>query len=135
VGANAELKRLRTAITGELEIILQAQADALRARQLEYLLQGWRGLFPPTAESESRVSQRRERLGWKFARIRGSVFFRDPDRAMAEVFRRIEELGIPPESATGSSAAAQPPDEIRQRIIRRAQELRKQWAEQGQQAK
>src|SRR5690606_11069029 len=36
-----------------------------------------------------------ERQGWKFARIRGSVFFRDPARAIQPVIRRLEELGIP----------------------------------------
>lgn len=37
-----------------------------------------------------------ERLGWIFVRIRGSVFFRDPDTAMAPVFSRLDQLGIEP---------------------------------------
>jgi len=37
-----------------------------------------------------------ERLGWKFARIRGSAFYRDADAAMEAVFRRLEELEISP---------------------------------------
>src|SRR5262249_4867841 len=37
-----------------------------------------------------------ERLGWIFVRIRGSVFFRDPDTAMAPVFARLDHLGIEP---------------------------------------
>jgi very-short-patch-repair endonuclease len=47
-----------------------------------------------------------ERLGWHFVRIRGSTFYRDPDSAMAPVFRRIEEMEIPaegvPEGSTGT---------------------------------
>ncbi len=38
-----------------------------------------------------------ERLGWTFVRIRGSVFFRDADRALQPVFARLAQLGIPPE--------------------------------------
>jgi very-short-patch-repair endonuclease len=38
-----------------------------------------------------------ERLGWKFVRIRGSAFYRDPDLAMRPVLDRLRELGIPPE--------------------------------------
>ncbi|MEP6560830.1 MAG: AAA domain-containing protein, partial [Nakamurella sp.] len=36
-----------------------------------------------------------ERAGWTFERIRGSSFFRDPDRAMEPVWARLERLGIP----------------------------------------
>ncbi len=37
-----------------------------------------------------------ERLGWRFARIRGSAFYRNPDQAMESVFKRLEELEILP---------------------------------------
>lgn len=37
-----------------------------------------------------------ERLGWKFARIRGSAFYRNPDQAMSSVFKLLEELEILP---------------------------------------
>ncbi|MHC1759934.1 MAG: AAA domain-containing protein [Negativicutes bacterium] len=35
-----------------------------------------------------------ERLGWKFARIRGSLFFCDPVVAMQPVFEKLEEMRI-----------------------------------------
>jgi very-short-patch-repair endonuclease len=35
-----------------------------------------------------------ERLGWIFVRIRGSVFFRNPDAAMAPVFAKLADLEI-----------------------------------------
>src|SRR5208282_5451012 len=60
-----------------------------------------------------------ERLGWKFVRIRGSLFFRDEDRALKPVFGRLAELGITPELEVvavrdgGSS-------EVVERVIRRA---------------
>ena len=41
-----------------------------------------------------------ERLGWTFVRIRGSLFFRDPDAAMAPVFAKLAHLGIEPLGTT-----------------------------------
>lgn len=67
-----------------------------------------------------------ERLGWKFVRIRGSLFFRDEDRALKPMFGRLAELNITPElepAASKPSAKA----EIVERVIRRARELRALW--------
>lgn len=36
-----------------------------------------------------------ERAKWTFERIRGSAFFRDPDAALAPLWDRLDELGIP----------------------------------------
>jgi very-short-patch-repair endonuclease len=47
-----------------------------------------------------------ERLGWTFVNIRGSLFFRDEERALEPVFRRLQELSIAPELATGASSLA-----------------------------
>jgi len=69
-----------------------------------------------------------ERLGWKFVRVRGSLFFRDSERALSPVFRRLEELGIRPES---SAATAETPardrSRLEARVIRQAEELRRSW--------
>jgi very-short-patch-repair endonuclease len=69
-----------------------------------------------------------ERLGWIFVRIRGSVFFRDPDTAMAPVFARLDHIGIEP-----LGAASQPPSPERtlllDRVRQHAEALRKQWLE------
>jgi len=64
---------------------------------------------------------------WTFVRIRGSLFFRDEDRALEPVFRRLEELGITPEIIPSASSAAPEHDEVVERVIRRAQELRASW--------
>lgn len=37
-----------------------------------------------------------ERAGWKFHRIRGSTYFRDPERAVSDVVRALEAAGILP---------------------------------------
>jgi very-short-patch-repair endonuclease/superfamily I DNA/RNA helicase len=48
-----------------------------------------------------------ERLGWRFARIRGSAFYRDPEQAMKAVFKRLEELEIEPHSTQTSQGTGQ----------------------------
>ncbi len=37
-----------------------------------------------------------ERLGWRFHRIRGSLFFRDPDTALKLLWERLDQLDIRP---------------------------------------
>lgn len=65
-----------------------------------------------------------ERLGWKFVRIRGSVFFRDPDAAMAPVFAKLDQLGIEP---LGEGVAPPDPGGLVERVRRQAETLREQW--------
>jgi very-short-patch-repair endonuclease len=70
-----------------------------------------------------------ERLGWRFVRIRGSQFFRDPEQAMAPVFARLNALEIPPESSQHTSDQAnRESNALQERIIRCAAELRQEWA-------
>jgi very-short-patch-repair endonuclease len=63
-----------------------------------------------------------ERVGWRFVRIRGSQFFRDPDFAMKPVFERLSELGIQPER---DSEFSTPPvtSDLVDRVKRRAAEI------------
>ena len=69
-----------------------------------------------------------ERLGWTFVRIRGSEFFRDQEEAMKPVFERLEAMDIKPE---GSVEESKPTEDLgsalRERVIRRAAELRREW--------
>ena len=69
-----------------------------------------------------------ERLGWRFERIRGSLFFRRPDQAMAPIFARLQALEIAPEGMKHDAHASQQDGwELKERIIRRATELRQRW--------
>jgi len=70
-----------------------------------------------------------ERLGWRFVRIRGSQFFRDPDGAMKIVFARLQDLDIPPEGMVNQSSENIDGKELKDRIIRRAEELCREWKE------
>lgn len=69
-----------------------------------------------------------ERLGWRFVRIRGSQFFRNPDQAMEPVFARLRALDIPPQAAQSSiQDFQQQGSALKERIVRRATELRQEW--------
>jgi very-short-patch-repair endonuclease len=72
-----------------------------------------------------------ERLGWQFVRVRGSLFYRDRERAMADVFQRLEEMGIQPELDTGPRTDVIDDDPLVERIKRRAQEIRIEWTHPG----
>jgi len=81
---------------------------------------------PPAKLKEDMERQRiLERLGWTFHRIRGSLYFRDPDRAMDDLVNTLERMGIEP--ADQSERDNSPDDAVRQRVIRRAAEIRRTW--------
>ena len=42
-----------------------------------------------------------ERMGWRFARIRGGEYFRHPGKALEPLWRRLEEFGIHPVTVNG----------------------------------
>ena len=73
-----------------------------------------------------------ERMGWIFARIRSSEFLRSPAQAMKPVFEKLQMLKIPPvgDSTEAERTVITPPDVI-DRLIRRAEELRKNWSKTG----
>ena len=50
---------------------------------------------PDRWEEDRARQQTLERAGWRFERIRGSAFYRDPDAALEPLWERLEELGIP----------------------------------------
>ncbi|MEW6624162.1 MAG: AAA domain-containing protein [Bacillota bacterium] len=67
-----------------------------------------------------------ERLGWRFERIRGSEFFRDEENAMGKVYRRLEELEIPP--VFNSEVEEQEVQcDLQERVIKKAFELQREW--------
>jgi very-short-patch-repair endonuclease len=70
-----------------------------------------------------------ERMGWVFTRIRGTEFFRNPERTMKPVFEKLQFLEI---SSNGvkrePSTRTQPSTDLIDRVIHRAEELRRAWA-------
>lgn len=62
-----------------------------------------------------------ERLGWRFHRIRGSLFFRDPERAKKLLWDRLDQLNIRP---IATEAMVSPALEIHQSLLRLASSVR-----------
>jgi very-short-patch-repair endonuclease len=70
-----------------------------------------------------------ERMGWIFTRIRSTEFLRNPVRAMKHVFERLQTLEIPPiGEATDSEGVRPTTNDVIDRVIRRAEELRRNWS-------
>jgi len=67
-----------------------------------------------------------ERLGWRFVRIRGSQFFRDPGATMAPVFEKLSKLEIAPEGQP-ENAVSPVSSELLDRVKRRANEIVTAW--------
>jgi very-short-patch-repair endonuclease len=68
-----------------------------------------------------------ERLGWRFIRIRGSAFFRNPENTMQGVFKKLEEAGVVPEGTRPLTTTDE--DSVISAIRQRAAELRASWQE------
>ena len=62
-----------------------------------------------------------EHRGWRFARIRGSQFFRDPAGAMRPVFDALSEIGIEPEREEPARPLST--SDLIERVKQRAAEL------------
>jgi very-short-patch-repair endonuclease len=70
-----------------------------------------------------------ERMGWIFTRIRSSEFLRNPARAMKPVLEKLQMLEIPLARNSAESEYAWPlSHEVIDRVIRRAEELRRNWS-------
>ncbi|GAA2155403.1 AAA domain-containing protein [Actinomadura napierensis] len=68
---------------------------------------------PDQWEDDLRRQTVLERLGWRFWRVRGSVFYRDPEVAMSSLWPLLDDLGItpagPPLPAPAPVSPAEPP--------------------------
>ena len=129
-----EERVLRKLMRANFNVVPQFQAGAYRIdlvvignkQRLAIECDGERFHAPEKLQDDMTRQAILERLGWKFVRIRGSLFFRDEDRALSPVFRRLEELSIFPELKR-TEPQAQSVDQIVESVKRRAQELRASW--------
>jgi len=70
-----------------------------------------------------------ERTGWRFIRIRGTRFYRDPARTMAWVFEELEHLGVAPGGATTTTSDVDAPARaFREKVVKRAWEIMRELA-------
>ena len=75
-------------------------------------------------EREAQIS----RQGWRFIRIRGSEYYRDPDATIARVCARLEELGVEPGGEEPEDAGRQS-SELLERLLADATRIRAEWSE------
>ena len=74
-----------------------------------------------------------ERLGWRFVRLRGSEYFRDPKKTMNRVFGELDEFGIEKLGPAADAPKNQSgPSELRRRILELALRIKTEWAEKDQ---
>lgn len=64
-----------------------------------------------------------ERLGWRFIRIRGSEYFRNPENTMEHVVKLLTEHDILPENTTSDDDKPKKSLELLNRVKQRAHEL------------
>ena len=70
-----------------------------------------------------------ERMGWIFTRVRSSDFLRNSTRTMKSIFEKLQMMEIPPDgNARDGKLDAKISHDMTERLIRRAEELRKSWA-------
>lgn len=56
-----------------------------------------------------------ERIGWKFIRIRGSEYYKDPNATMNRVIKELKNNGIEPEENNNIIESNQ--EELKERVI------------------
>lgn len=133
-----EERVLRRLMEAHYNALPQYQVGAYRidlvvtgnGRRLAVECDGERYHGPEKLQEDAERQAILERLGWKFVRIRGSLFFRDEDRALKAVFSRLTELNIAPELELAESKASAKTEVVEQ-VIRRAQELQASWRSNG----
>jgi predicted RNA binding protein YcfA (HicA-like mRNA interferase family) len=70
-----------------------------------------------------------ERLGWRFIRIRGGRFYRNPDATMEVVTGELSDLGVQPVKQVRNAEPATIEEGLRERVVRRAYELIREWSD------
>lgn len=68
----------------------------------------WHG--PERYEADMERQRQLERSGWTFWRIRASLFYRDPDKAMETLWGKLDKMGILPPTVEESKNAGEDED-------------------------
>ncbi len=69
-----------------------------------------------------------ERLGWRFIRIRGSEYYRNPELTIKRVISELDDYGIEPEA---ECANMKDYNNIKNDIIIRAEQILQEWQEEN----
>lgn len=129
-----ELQVLQRLIASRYRVIPQWEVGAYR---IDFVIEGKRSRlavecdgdrFHPIEQLPQDMGRQAilERLGWRFHRMRGSAFFREPDAAMAKLFAKLTAMEIYPE--TGQSVEHETSSDVIEDVKRIAFALRQEWA-------
>lgn len=110
-----------------IDLVVEGNTIEGKAKRLAVECDGERWHTPEQLQQDLERQAILERLGWIFVRIRGSLFFRDPDTAMASVFAKLNELGIEPLRAVSQEEASSQSTLLLDRVKRRAESVRAGW--------
>ncbi|ATC63943.1 hypothetical protein CMV30_08245 [Nibricoccus aquaticus] len=111
--------------------VLDLVVIGANGRRLAVECDGSRFHGPEQLEADMERQSVLERLGWKFVRIRSSLFFRDEESALVPLFRRLHELGIEPHPTSANNQPAPAADRSKslvEKVTQRASALRKFWS-------
>jgi very-short-patch-repair endonuclease len=115
-----------------IDIVVEGRTDEGRTRRLAVECDGDRYHPPEKLADDLARQELLERLGWRFARIRGSSFGLDPAAAMRRVFDALREEGIEPLGPATEPDSRGTESDVIGRIVRRAAEMRAAWTEEAQ---
>jgi len=149
----AEVQRLtpRTDSVFEVRVLRQLVEQGYRvhpqwpvgAYRIDLVVEGTRGRVaiecdgekfhgPDQLQADLERQEVLERLGWRFIRIRGSQYFRDPGGTMRRVVQRLQDLDIDPAGqATGFNAPGDDEAELLRQLLSEAATLRESWRQAG----
>ena len=68
-----------------------------------------------------------ERLGWKFIRVRGSKYYKDPEGTMNWIYSILSEQGIKPNDENEHDIKRDYSEELLIDIKQRAKAIRREW--------
>ena len=108
---------------GALRIDLVVHGDDQRRVAIE--CDGDRYHTPENLDADLSRQALLERLGWRFLRVRGSQYFRDPTTTAARLSDQLTALGVRPTHSKESEQAES--SDLVDRIRARAAEIRQSW--------
>jgi very-short-patch-repair endonuclease len=119
-------------MVGECVIDLVVEDD--KGNRIAIQCDGDRSQTMNAVEEEMARHQMLRRLGWDFIRVRGSEFFRNRERTMKKLRRRLREVGIAPvgpaeetKPKSPGKSAKQAEEPLHKRVIKRAELIRSRW--------
>jgi len=119
-------------MVGECVIDLVVEDD--KGNRIAIQCDGDREQTMEAVEEEMARHQMLRRLGWDFIRVRGSEFFRNRDKGLKKLQRRLQEVGYAPIDPDEESklkkramSAGQAEDSLLKRVNKRAEQIRSRW--------